>query len=44
MGRHRGRHRADRMHHSTLRMKPITLRRRRLESLRTLLAGARPGW
>ncbi|MFP5069225.1 hypothetical protein ACLFMI_06120 [Pseudonocardia nantongensis] len=45
MTRHRGRHRAAApTHHSTLRMRPITQRRSRLDVLRALLAGSRPGW
>ncbi|WP_344027481.1 hypothetical protein [Pseudonocardia kongjuensis] len=44
MTRRRGRHRAAETHHSTLRMRPNTQRRRRLESLRNLLVGTRPGW
>ncbi|WP_281248704.1 hypothetical protein [Pseudonocardia ammonioxydans] len=44
MNRHRGRHRAAATHHSTLRMRPGTQRRRVLHGLRSLLGGARPGW
>ncbi|WP_257785252.1 hypothetical protein [Pseudonocardia sp. HH130630-07] len=44
MSRRRGRHRTTETHHSTLRMRPVTQRRRRLDGLRNLIAAARPGW